>query len=69
MGTGGAGREGRAALAAGCEDGAVLSLMRDRRGGPNWVIRGLALVVALLLAGPLTIYLFRAVRAMVAVIL
>jgi len=34
--------------------------MRDRRGGPNWVIRGLALVVALLLAGPLTVYLFRA---------
>jgi len=26
--------------------------MRDRRGNPNWAIRALALVVALLLAGP-----------------
>jgi len=37
--------------------------MRDRRGGPNWVIRGLALLVALLLAGPLTLYLFRGLTA------
>ena len=35
--------------------------MRSRDGSPNWVIRGLALIVALLLAGPLTVYVFRAV--------
>jgi hypothetical protein len=38
----------------------MLSGMRDRSGGPNWAIRGLALIVALLLAGPLTIYVLRA---------
>jgi len=32
----------------------VLTQMRDRRGGPNWRMRVLALVLALLLAGPLT---------------
>ena len=32
----------------------MLSTMRDRRGGPNWRMRLLALVLALLLAGPLT---------------
>ena len=41
--------------------GTVLSGMRSRDGSPNWVIRGLALLVALLLAGPLTVYVFRAV--------
>jgi hypothetical protein len=30
----------------------VLSALRDRRGNPNWAVRLLALVVALLLAGP-----------------
>ena len=46
----------------------MLSSMRDRQGRPNWVIRGLALVVALLLAGSLTPYLFRAVSALVGVV-
>lgn len=32
----------------------MLSEMRDRRGGPNRRMRLLALVLALLLAGPLT---------------
>ena len=45
----------------------MLSSMRDRSGGPNLRMRLLALVVALLLAGPLTVYLVRgaavAVRA------
>jgi hypothetical protein len=39
--------------------------MRDRRGGPRWSIRLLALVVALLLAGPLTLLLARAVSGVV----
>jgi len=43
--------------------------MRDRRGGPNWVIRALALVVALLLAGPLTVYLFRGLTAILGTVL
>jgi hypothetical protein len=32
----------------------VLTQMRDKRGGPNRRMRVLALVLALLLAGPLT---------------
>ena len=32
----------------------MLSEMRDKRGGPNHRMRVLALVLALLLAGPLT---------------
>ena len=47
----------------------MLSSMRDRRGGPNWVIRGLALVVALLLAGPLTTDLFRGLSALLRTVL
>ncbi len=34
--------------------------MRDRSGGPNLSIKLLALVVALLLAGPLTLFLLQA---------
>ena len=34
--------------------GPVLSEMRDRTGGPNWRMRLLAIVLALLLAAPLT---------------
>ena len=34
--------------------GRVLSEMRDRTGGPNWRMRLLAIVLALLLAAPLT---------------
>ena len=32
----------------------MLSEMRDRSGGPNWRMRLLAIVLALLLAAPLT---------------
>lgn len=31
--------------------------MRDRRGNPNWRVRALALLVALLLAGPTIVML------------
>lgn len=34
--------------------------MRDRSGGPNVLMRALALLLALLLAGPLTLLLLRA---------
>lgn len=34
--------------------------MRDSRGGPNLRIKVLAIVVALLLAGPLTLFVLRA---------
>ncbi len=43
-----------------CHPGRVLGSMRDRSGGPNLGIKLLALVVALLLAGPLTVFLFEA---------
>lgn len=33
----------------------MLSEMRDRSGGPNWGVRALAVLLALLLAGPLTL--------------
>lgn len=42
-----------------CHAGTVLSSMRDASGGPNLRMRLLALVVALLLAGPLTVLLVR----------
>ena len=32
----------------------MLSEMRNRSGGPNWRMRALAILLALLLAGPLT---------------
>ncbi len=45
----------------------VLNRMRNRSGGPSVLIRALALLLALLLAGPLTLLLLRAaVRALVA---
>jgi hypothetical protein len=34
--------------------------MRDNRGGPNIRMRVLAVVLALLLAGPLTVFLIQA---------
>ena len=34
--------------------------MRDRSGGPNWRMRALAILLALLLAGPLTALVFQA---------
>jgi hypothetical protein len=48
----------RAALL--CHPGRVLSSMRDRDGGPKVRVRLLALVVALLLAGPLTLLVLQA---------
>jgi hypothetical protein len=39
----------------------VLTQMRDKRGGPNRRMRVLALVLALLLAGPLTALLVQGV--------
>jgi len=38
----------------------VLKGMRNRSGAPNGIIRALALLLALLLAGPLTLLLVRA---------
>ena len=38
----------------------VLSEMRNSRGGPNWGMRVLAVLLALLLAGPLTVFLLQA---------
>lgn len=43
----------------------VLSSMRDASGGPNRRMKLLALVVALLLAGPLTLALLRGAAAAV----
>jgi len=39
--------------------------MRDSRGGPNLRIRLLALVVALLLGGPLTLFLLQGLSRLV----
>ena len=39
--------------------------MRDRSGGPNVLMRALALLLALLLAGPLTLLLLRAVAGLI----
>ena len=44
--------------------GVVLSEMRNRSGGPNWVLRGLAVLLALALAGPLTLYLLQGLSAL-----
>jgi hypothetical protein len=43
------------------EAGTVLTALRDRRGRPNLRVRLLALVLALLLAGPLTVLVARLV--------
>ena len=34
--------------------------MRNRRGGPNWRMRALAVLLCLLLAGPLTVLVVQA---------
>lgn len=39
--------------------------MRDPRGGPNLRIKLLAIVVALLLAGPLTLFILQALSRLV----
>jgi hypothetical protein len=43
----------------------MLSGLRDRSGRPNAVVKVLAVVVALLLAGPLTVALVRGAVALV----
>ncbi len=45
--------------------GGVLSRMRDERGRPNGRVKLLALVLALLLAGPLTVLVVRALVGLV----
>ena len=57
--------EGRAGDRCLCHPGRVLSSMRDPRGGPNLRIKLLALVVALLLAGPLTLFVLQALGKIV----
>lgn len=37
----------------------VLSEMRNRQGGPNWRMRALAVLLCLLLAGPLTLLILQ----------
>lgn len=46
--------------------GGVLSTLRDGRGRPNLRVRALALVLALLLGGPLTVLLARVAVGLVA---
>ena len=48
-----------------CHPGPMLREMRNPAGGPNWLVRGLAVVLALLLAGPLTVYLAQGVVGLV----
>lgn len=59
-----AGRRQRAAARAHlCHPDPVLSSMRDSSGGPNLRTRALAVVVALLLGGPLTVAVVRTAAA------
>jgi hypothetical protein len=43
----------------------MLREMRNHTGGPNWVVRGLAILLALLLAGPLSVYLLQGLAGLV----
>jgi hypothetical protein len=45
-----------------CHRGRVLGALRDDSGKPNVAVRGLALLVALLLGFPLTLWLLSVVR-------
>ena len=47
----------------------MLREMRDRSGRPNGAVRALALLVALLLAGPLALLVLQAVTAVLRVAL
>ncbi len=38
--------------------------MRNRSGRPNWAVRGIAIVLAVLLAGPLSVYLLQGLLAL-----
>ncbi len=49
-----------------CNPGTVLSGLRDRRGRPTVAVRLLAVVVALLLAAPLTVLGWRALSELFA---
>lgn len=51
------------------DGGEVLSEMRDRSGAPNPLVRGLALLLALLLAAPLTVLVVRAAAKVLGVAL
>ena len=47
----------------------MLSSLRDRRGNPNWAVRVLALVVALLVAGPgIALFVLRAFEGLFSVL-
>jgi hypothetical protein len=48
-----------------CHAGGVLSSMRDSSGRPNGRVRALAIVVALLLAAPITVAVLRGAAAVV----
>lgn len=48
--------------AALCHRGAVLGALRDDSGKPNAAVRGIALLVALLLAFPLTVWVIHLAR-------
>ena len=48
-----------------CHPGRMLREMRNQTGGPNWVVRGLAILLALLLAGPLSVYLLQGLAGLV----
>jgi hypothetical protein len=39
--------------------------MRNQTGGPNWIMRGLAVLLCLLLAGPLTVLVAQALVRLV----
>jgi hypothetical protein len=43
----------------------MLREMRNQTGGPNWAVRGLAILLALLLAGPLSVYLLQGLVGLV----
>ncbi len=47
-----------------CDGGCVLSEMRDRSGGPTRLMRALALLLVLLLGGPLTVLVVRTAARM-----
>ena len=51
-----------------CHAGPVLSSMRDPSGRPNLRVRLLAVLVALLLAGPLTVAVVKAAAAVLGLV-
>ena len=53
----------------GCDPAGVLRELRGRHGGPHLGTRLLALALALLLAAPLTVLVWRGLTALVAVLL